>query len=93
MNELQLIGELEELARQLQLTIRYEKGDFEGGYCIVKDQKILVVNKRLPDARKASALAQALGEYGGLETIFVKPGLRAYIEDEVAKVSKPQQPR
>lgn len=87
MNYLQIVGELEELARQFGIELRYEKGDFEGGYCVLKSQKVLVVNKRLPDARKASSLAQALAEYG-IETTFVKPNLRAYIEDEVAKVSK-----
>jgi hypothetical protein len=91
-NYLHLIGELEELTRQLGVNIRYEKGDFEGGYCILKDQKILVINKRLADARKASALAQALGEYG-IETTFVKPNLRAFIEDEAAKLAKAQQPK
>ena len=90
MNYLHLIGELEELTRQLGINIRYEKGDFEGGYCVLKEQKILVINKRLPDARKAAALAQALSEYG-IETTFVKPNLRAFIEDEMAKLAKAQQ--
>lgn len=90
MNYLHLISELEELTGQLGVTIRYEKGDFEGGFCILKDKKILVINKRLQDMRKASALAQALGEFG-VETMYIKPNLRAYIEDEVAKRSKAQQ--
>ncbi|HUL45405.1 MAG TPA: hypothetical protein VLY03_13710 [Bacteroidota bacterium] len=87
MNYAQLITDLEELTKQFNITVRYEKGDFEGGYCILKDQKILVINKRLSDARKASALAVGLAEYG-IETAYVKPNLRSYIEDEVAKVSK-----
>lgn len=87
MNYLQLVGELEELARQTGVQLRYEKGDFEGGYCVVKNQKILVVNKRLTDARKASSLAQALAEYG-VDTIFVKPAIRSYIEDEVARSAR-----
>ncbi len=87
MNYTQLIGDLEELARQLNLDIRYEKGDFEGGYCILKDQKVLVVNKRLLDSRKAVALALALSEFG-IDLVFIKPNLRAFIEDEVAKLVK-----
>jgi hypothetical protein len=87
MNYTQILNELEELARQLGIQLRYEKGDFEGGYCILKTQSILVVNKRLHDARKASSLAQALGEYG-IDTTFVKPSLREYIEDEIAKLAK-----
>lgn len=87
MNYAPLVSELEGLARQLNLTIRYEKGDFEGGYCILKDQKVLVINKRLLESRKASALAVALSDFG-VETTFIKPNIRAFIEDEVAKVAK-----
>ncbi len=79
-----LITELEELAAQLGLRVRYEKGDFEGGFCILKEERMLVVNKKLLDPRRASVLAQALAEYG-LENVFIKPSLRAYIEDEVTK--------
>ena len=87
MNYAPLIQELEELVRQLGLAIRYEKGDFDGGYCILKDQRILVVNKRLQDNRKASVIARAVAEVG-IDTTFVRPNLREYIEDEVAKAAK-----
>ncbi len=91
MNYPQLVAELEELARQLGLQVRYEKGDFDGGYCILKDQKILVVNKRLTDPRKAVTLAQALGEVG-IETTYVKPNVRTFIEDELAKAAGQHKP-
>lgn len=87
MNYLNLIEEMEEIVRQLGIQIRYEKGDFDGGYCILKEQKVLVVNKRLHDARKASILAQALAGIG-IDAVFIKPALREYIEDEVAKSSQ-----
>ena len=89
MNTINLIQELEEVVKQLGIQLRYEKGDFDGGYCILKDQKVLVVNKKLNDARKATGLARALGEIG-IEALFLKPTLRQYIEDEVAKASKVQ---
>jgi len=70
-----------------QARLRYEKGDFEGGFCVLRDQKLLVVNKRLPDAKKASSVAVGLSQYGIDET-FLKPTLRQYIEDEAAKILK-----
>lgn len=85
----ELIKELEELAAQLGLRVRYEKGDFEGGFCILKEERLLVVNKRLPDPRRASVLAHALGEYG-LDNIYIKPTLRGYIDDELSKLMKPR---
>lgn len=87
MKQEEIIEELHNVARQLGVNIRYERGDFEGGYCILKEQKILLVNRILMPVRKASVLAIALQEIG-LETVFLKPALRVYIEDEVAKVRR-----
>ncbi len=80
----EIIQELNEVAKQLGVTIRYDKGDFEGGYCILKDQKILLVNRRLMPGRRAAVLALAMQEIG-LDNVFLKPALRAFIEDEAAK--------
>jgi hypothetical protein len=82
-----MIEELHEIARQLGVTIRYDRGDFEGGYCILKDQRLLLVNRRLLPARKASVLATAMSEIG-LENVFVKPAIREFIEDEVVKAGR-----
>jgi len=72
---------------QLGVTIRYERGDFEGGYCVLKEQKLLLVNRRLLPLRKSAVLALALHEIG-LENVFLKPAVREYIEDEVAKTAR-----
>ncbi len=72
---------------QLGVTIRYERGDFEGGYCVLKEQKLLLVNRRLLPLRKSAILALALHEIG-LENVFLKPAVREYIEDEVAKTAR-----
>jgi hypothetical protein len=82
-----LIEELHEVASQLGVAIRYERGDFEGGYCILRDQKLLLVNRRLLPARKASVLAIAMHEIG-LDDMYLKPAVREYIEDEIAKASR-----
>jgi hypothetical protein len=83
----ELIQELEATAQQLGVTLRYDKGDFEGGYCILKEQKILLINKRLMPTRRAAVLAVALQEIG-LEQVFLKPAVRAFIEDETAKAQR-----
>lgn len=87
MNHTQMVQELEEVARQLGITLRYEKGDFDGGYCVLRDQKTLVINKKLHDLRKAVILAQALNEIG-IDAVFLKPAVREFIEDEAAKILK-----
>jgi len=89
MKQEELVQDLEDVARQIGITIRFEQGNFEGGYCILKEQKLLLINRRLLPVRKASVLAAALREIG-LENVFLKPALRAYIEDEAARTRKAQ---
>ncbi|MBM2845040.1 MAG: hypothetical protein HW407_352 [Bacteroidetes bacterium] len=91
MKQEELLVELEALTPQLGVTIRYEKGDFEGGYCILRDARILLVNKRLMPRRRASVLAVALHEIG-LDNLFIKPVVREYIEDEVARTLRAARP-
>ncbi len=80
----ELIAELEQLAVQLEVTVRYEKGDFDGGYCILRTDRVLLINKRLMPAKKTSVFALALNEIG-LDHLFVKPAVREYIEDECTR--------
>jgi hypothetical protein len=89
MKQEELVQDLEAVARQIGITVRFEQGNFEGGYCILKAQKLLLINRRLLPGRKASVLAAALREIG-LENVFLKPALRAYIEDEAARTRKVQ---
>lgn len=39
------LKKLEDLFAELGYTIRYEKGNFQSGYCLVEQRKIAVVNK------------------------------------------------
>jgi len=36
---------LESIFEQLGYKVRYEKGNFQSGYCIVEDRKVAVINK------------------------------------------------
>jgi hypothetical protein len=83
----QIITELEALASNCGITIRYEKGDFDGGYCVLKAERLIVINKRLLLARRSSVLAQGLAEVG-IDEIYLKPAIREYIEDELARAAK-----
>lgn len=68
----------------MDIKIRFETGNFEGGYCLLREEKMLVINRRSTIPRKNRTLALGLNEFG-LDNIFVSPALREAIEDEVAK--------
>ena len=80
----EMLSELEIVAHDMGVHIRYEKGDFDGGYCLLRDERIIVVNKKLNPSRKASVLSQAFGELG-IENIYIKPAIRLFIEDELVR--------
>jgi hypothetical protein len=84
----EILSEIEALAVEMGVHIRYEKGDFDGGYCILRDERLIVVNKKLHAVRKASVIGQGLNQLG-LENVYVKPAVRMFIDDELSKLRKP----
>lgn len=80
----ELFEALKSLAGEMDIKIRFETGNFEGGYCLLREEKMLVINRRSTIPRKNRTLALGLNEFG-LDNIFVSPALREAIEDEVAK--------
>lgn len=39
------LDKVESLFEELQYSVRYEKGNFQSGYCIVESKRIAVINK------------------------------------------------
>ena len=79
-----MLEELRETCEQLGYTIRYEKGDFDGGHCILKEKRLLVVNRKFTIEKKITTVAAALAELG-VDAIFVKPAVRELIDREREK--------
>ena len=76
----EIIQELKTLATQLGAEVRFEKGDFKGGYCILKENKVIVVNKMANLQRKVMILSMALKELG-IDQIYMTPKIREIIEE------------
>ena len=76
----ELLQELKSIADQLGASVRFEKGDFKGGYCIVHDKKVIVINKMTNLQRKVMILSFALKELG-VEGIYLSPRIREVIEE------------
>lgn len=54
------LKKFEELYDELGYTIRFEKGNFHSGYCILQDRRIAVINKFLPLEGRINALIDIL---------------------------------
>ncbi len=55
------LKKLEGLFKALDYSIRYEKGSFTSGYCIVEDRKIAVVNRFYDTEGRINVLLEILG--------------------------------
>jgi hypothetical protein len=76
----EIIHDLRSVADQLGASVRFEKGDFKGGYCLLKESKVIVINKNANLQRKAMILSVALKELG-VDEIYLNPKLRELIEE------------
>ena len=80
----EIVQELKSVANQLGAQVRFEKGNFKGGYCILKENKVIVINKMANYQRKVMILSTALKELG-IDDIYLTPRLREII-DEMASL-------
>jgi hypothetical protein len=49
---------LEDIIAESDYILRYEKGNFKSGYCVLKDQKIIIVNRFYTTEGKINALLE-----------------------------------
>ena len=56
----QFLTKLEDMIAESDYTLRYEKGNFKSGYCLLKEQKIIIVNKFYTTEGKINALFEIL---------------------------------
>jgi hypothetical protein len=76
----EIVQDLKSIASQLGAEVRFEKGDFKGGYCLLKDSKVIVINKMTNLQRKVIVLSMALKELG-VDKIYLTPKMREIIDE------------
>jgi len=54
------VDEVEDLSAESDYVLRYEKGNFKSGYCLLRDQRIMIVNKFFTTEGKINALLDIL---------------------------------
>ena len=63
-----LVKALEDVAQQMGVRVRRERGSFRGGSCTVADHPVIVLNKLHPPEAH-------------LESIYIRPAVRRALED------------
>lgn len=54
------LQKLEQLFREINYVVRYEKGNFKAGYCILQDKKVVVINKYFETESRINSLLDIL---------------------------------
>lgn len=85
MKEEEILSGLEKVFESLQIEVRYEKGDFAGGYCILKDKPMVIVQNNLQAAQKIKILARELAQMD-LQNVFLLPALREAIDEATGAI-------
>jgi hypothetical protein len=80
MDDEALVANLERVASELGLPVRYELcEDGPGGLCRLHDQQVIIVHSGFSAGRRAEVLAAALSE-ADTEGVFMMPAVREAIE-------------
>lgn len=54
------LTKMEDVFSESNYLLRYEKGNFKSGYCILKEQNVIIVNKYYPLEGKINCLVDIL---------------------------------
>ena len=54
------LDKLEEIPKEAGYVLRYERGTFQSGYCILEDKKVVVLNKFLQTEGRINTLLELI---------------------------------
>lgn len=70
-----LLLELEQLLEQRGFTLRKERGSFRGNDCVVRGDRLVIVNKNKPTEAQVGTIARILAEID-LSDVYIKPAVK-----------------
>jgi hypothetical protein len=67
------LKKLEDLLSELGFVLRYEKGNFQSGYCLVENRNILVVNKFFDTENRIQVIIDIIQKLDNLDESLLTP--------------------
>lgn len=80
------LTKLEDMVAESDYVLRYEKGNFKSGYCLLREQKIMIINKFFTTEGKINALLEILKNTPLDGTRFTDKSKKLYDELSQAEV-------
>ena len=84
------LKKLESIFKELDYTVRYEKGRFQSGYCLVESRNVAVINKFFDTEARMNALLEILSDYE-FDVNVLSEESSSFYENEVLKHLEKQQ--
>jgi hypothetical protein len=86
MNERAILDELLQLLEGRGVKIRSEAlGGSGGGLCTVKGEQLFFVDTEAPAWETAALCAEAVAKLVDIESVYMKPQVRQFVEDAAGK--------
>jgi hypothetical protein len=82
MDEAILLQDLESLAGNLDIEIRYDRLDRDGGLCRYGGRNRLILNRSLSIPERVQLIARALARFP-LDDIYIRPHVRDLLEQDL----------
>jgi hypothetical protein len=87
MTEQRILEEMLHLLEGNGVSVRNEPlGGSGGGLCTVKGQTFFFVDTQAPSAEVAALCAEAAAKLLDLETVYIRPEVRQYIESHSSQI-------
>lgn len=80
------LDKIEKVAEEAGYIIRYERGTFQSGYCILQDRKVIVVNKFFQTEGRMNTLIDLMPQLNISFDALTHESQKVY--DEVMSVSE-----
>ena len=77
------LDKIERILDEVEYIVRYERGNFQSGYCILEDRKVVVLNKFLPLEGRISTLIDIIPQLK-IAPETLSPEVRRIYDDVVA---------
>ena len=84
------LKKLEDLYKETGYIVRYEKGNFNSGYCILEDKKVVVVNKYFQVEARINTLLDILFKVKINEEILEGENREFYEKLKAKLLKKPE---
>lgn len=74
------LNKIEKILEESEYVVRYERGTFQSGYCILEERKIVVLNKFLQTEGRVSILIDLIPQLNISTSQLTPETLKAYEE-------------